>query len=125
VASENFSITKDLLQMDEDMVRKQVKDVEHMELVLAKVPTKALYKLQMSITQEVQSRARTNATNLETSKEEKEVLEIALKEVQIECKEEKKRADKLEQRLEEVFQMIPDSALGGEISAEENIKRIV
>jgi hypothetical protein len=36
-----------------------------------------------------------------------------------------KCADKLEQRLEEVFQMIPDSALAGELNAEEKIKRIV
>jgi hypothetical protein len=46
----------------------------------------------MSITQEVQSRARMDATNLETTKEEKEVLEISLKEVQIECEEEKQCA---------------------------------
>jgi hypothetical protein len=51
LASENFSITKDMLQMDEDMVQKQVKDIEKMELVLAKIPTKLLYKLQMSVAQ--------------------------------------------------------------------------
>jgi len=84
LASENFSITKDMLQMDEDMAQTQVKDVEQMELVLDKIPTKALYRLHMSIAQEVQSRASTNAKNLETTKEEKEVLEIVLKEVQIE-----------------------------------------
>jgi hypothetical protein len=44
-----------------------------------------------------------DATNLETTKEEKEVLEISLKEVQIKREEEKQCADKLEQRLEEVF----------------------
>jgi hypothetical protein len=34
-------------------------------------------------------------------------------------------ADKLEQRLEEVFQTIPDNALIGEIHTKEIIKRIV
>jgi hypothetical protein len=43
-ASENFSLTKDTMKMDEDMVQKQVKDIKQMELVLAKIPTKAIYK---------------------------------------------------------------------------------
>jgi hypothetical protein len=50
-----------------------------MDLDLSKIPTKAMYKLQMSVTQEVQSRARMDATNLETTKEENEVLELDLK----------------------------------------------
>jgi hypothetical protein len=62
-------------------MQKHVNGVEHMELVLAKIPTKELFKLSMSVTQEVQSRVRTSATNLETSKVENEVLEIVLKEV--------------------------------------------
>jgi hypothetical protein len=56
----------------------------------------------MGIIEEVQSRSRTDATNLETTNEEKEVLEIALKEVQIEC--------------EEVFQTNPYISLEGHIS---------
>jgi hypothetical protein len=56
----------------------------------------------MCIIEEVQSRSRTDATNLETINEEKEVLEIALKEVQIEC--------------EEVFQTNPYISLEGHIS---------
>jgi hypothetical protein len=65
------------------MAQKPLKDVEQLDLVLSKIPTKALYKLQMSVAQEVQSRNRMDATNLETTKEEKEVLETVLKEVQI------------------------------------------
>jgi hypothetical protein len=52
-----------------------------------------------------------DATNLEKTKEEKEVLEIILKEVWIEREEEKQHTKKMEQRLEEVFQTIPDNAL--------------
>jgi hypothetical protein len=58
-------------------------------------------------------------THLEIAKEEKEVLEIFLKEVQIKWEENKQHIDKLEQRLEEVFQTIPDSALTGELNAKE------
>jgi hypothetical protein len=32
--------------------------------------------------------------------------------------------EKLEQRLEEVFQTIPDNALAGEFNVEENIQKI-
>jgi hypothetical protein len=65
-----------------------------------------------------------NVIKLETTKEENKVLERALKEVQIKHEEEKQCVDKLEQRLEEVFQTIPDSALARDLSAEENIQRI-
>jgi len=89
-----------------------------------RIPTKALYKLQMSIVQEVQSRARTNATDLEITKEDKEVLEIVLTEVRSKKEEEKLHRNNLEKRLEEVFQKILESALEGEISSKENLKKI-
>jgi len=38
-----------MLQMDEDMVQKQVKEIEWMELVFSKIPTKVLYQLQVSV----------------------------------------------------------------------------
>jgi hypothetical protein len=78
----------------------------------------------MSVTQEVQSRARMDATNLETTKEEKEVLETVLKEVQINVRRKNNMQIKLEKRLEEVFQTIPDNALAGELNMKEKIKRI-
>jgi hypothetical protein len=37
------------------MAQTPLKDLAQVELVLAKIPTKALYKLQVSVTQEVQS----------------------------------------------------------------------
>jgi hypothetical protein len=73
--------------------------MEQMEVVLAKIKTKALYRLQIIVSKELQSRARLNAKNLETSKVDKEVLETILKEVQIKCEGEKQRVEKLDQRL--------------------------
>jgi len=55
------------------------------------------------VAHEVQSKARMNATNLETIKEAKEVLEIVLIEVLLECREDKRRTNRLEESLEEVF----------------------
>jgi hypothetical protein len=59
VGSTTFQIIQNMLQVDEDTMQKPLKDVEQLDLALSKIPTKALYKLQMSVAQEVQSRART------------------------------------------------------------------
>jgi hypothetical protein len=52
------------------------------------------------------------------------VLETILKEVQIEREEEKKHAKKIEQIIEEVFQMIPNNVLTRDLNVEEKIKMI-
>jgi hypothetical protein len=79
MGSETFQISQGMLQVYEDTSQKPLKDIEKLDLVLSKIPTKALYKWHISVTHEVQSRARKYAINLETSKEVKEVLEISLK----------------------------------------------
>jgi cysteinyl-tRNA synthetase len=119
-----FYITQEMLQIDQGIMQKKLKDIEQLDLAMSKIPNKVLYKLQMSVAQEVKSRARTNEKNLETIKEEKEILEITLKEVQIERDEEKQCAEKLEQTLEEVFQTILDIALAEQLNAKENIQWI-
>jgi hypothetical protein len=116
MGSETFQINQGMLQIDKDTTQKPLKDIEKLDLVLSKIPTKALYKLQISVAHEVQSRARTDAMNLETTKEVKEILEISLNQVQLERDEEKQCMEKLEQRLEEVFKTIPDNALAEELS---------
>jgi hypothetical protein len=92
-----------------------------MVLVLARILDKDLYKLQISVPHEVQSRARTYAQNLETSRAVREVLEIFITEVQIEHEEEKWCAERLEKILEEVFQTILESAVVGEINTKEKL----
>jgi len=81
-----------------------------LDLVLSKIPNKALYKLHSSVTNEVQSRATTDETDLNIYKEVKEILEISLNQVHIERDKEKQHADKLAQMIEEVFKIITDSA---------------
>jgi hypothetical protein len=111
LASQIFILTKDMLQIDEDMEQRKFKDVEQLELVFSNIPTKSLYQLQVSVTQEVQSITMIDAQNLETTRVAKEVLETVLIEVRIEHEEEKCLIDILEQRLEEFFQTILESAL--------------
>jgi hypothetical protein len=76
VSSDRFTVTQDMLEMDEHTTQRPVKDVEHMELVMEKIPTKSLYGLQASVMQEVQSRARVDATNLAIDHEVKEILQV-------------------------------------------------
>jgi hypothetical protein len=49
LGSEKFCITQDMLQMDEEIMQKKLKYIYHLDLVLPKIPTKALYKLQVSV----------------------------------------------------------------------------
>jgi hypothetical protein len=66
-----------------------VKDVEHLELVLANIPMKALYGLQACVMQEVQSRAREDSTNLVLDCEVKEILQVKCEKITLENEKEK------------------------------------
>jgi hypothetical protein len=44
-----------MIQIKESMVQTPLKDVAQVEFVLAKIPMKEIYRLQVSVTQEVQS----------------------------------------------------------------------
>ena len=58
-----------------------------MELALPKVPTKALYKLQINVAQEIQSRVRVDAKILQLANELKKTLEMTLNQVQFKMEE--------------------------------------
>jgi hypothetical protein len=60
--SVNFIITPEMLFIDEETTQKPLKEIETLDLAFPKIPTKALYKLQISVTQEIQSRERSDAT---------------------------------------------------------------
>jgi hypothetical protein len=44
-----FHITQGMLQVDEAIVQNPLNDIYHLDLALPKIPTKALYKLQISV----------------------------------------------------------------------------
>jgi hypothetical protein len=48
--SVNFRITHDMLFMDEETMQRPLREIEMMDLTFPKIPTKALYKLQASVT---------------------------------------------------------------------------
>jgi hypothetical protein len=62
--------------MDHETMQKPMGEVEKFEVVMAQIPTKALYGLQASIMQEMQSKAHANATNLKVGRGVIEMLQI-------------------------------------------------
>jgi hypothetical protein len=78
-----------MLEVDENTTQRPVKDVEHLELVPANIPMKALYGLQESVMQEVQSRARAYAKKLALNREVKEISQVTFEKIMMEKEEEK------------------------------------
>jgi hypothetical protein len=65
---ETFLVMRQMIIFDQETVQKPLEEVEQVEMIMAQIPTKALYGLQASVMQEVQSRARADATNLEVGR---------------------------------------------------------
>jgi hypothetical protein len=61
----HFNITPEMLFVVEETTERPLKDIEMLDSTFPKNPTKALYKLKVSVSQEIQSRARYNETNLQ------------------------------------------------------------
>jgi ketopantoate hydroxymethyltransferase len=91
------------------MAQKAMKYIDHLDLALDKVLTKALYKLQVSIAQEIQSRAHADAMELELAKDIRDTMKITIHEIQV-----KQHIGLIEQCVEEVFNSIPANAEEGE-----------
>jgi hypothetical protein len=72
----------------------------------------------------VQSRARTDATELQTTINDKDALKLVVEKVKLETQEEKQRANNLEQKLKEVFTRYPENVKEVTSSVEEHIQII-
>jgi len=64
--------------MDEAIAQTPLKYMAHVQLIPTKIPVKALYKLQVSVMQEVQSRARIDAVELQETKNGKDSMEMVV-----------------------------------------------
>jgi hypothetical protein len=64
-ANTTFYITPSMLRMDEIMGQTPLKDLSHIQLVLTRMPSRALHKLQVSVDHEVQSRAHKDLVELQ------------------------------------------------------------
>jgi hypothetical protein len=79
MGNEIFFITQEMFHVDEEITHKKLKYIDHLELELPKVPTKELYKIQISATQEIQSRAHTDVTSLHLNNELRKTMGMRLK----------------------------------------------
>jgi hypothetical protein len=60
-----FHDTRNMLCMNDIVWKTPLKDLTQLNIVFPWIPTKALYKLQVSVTQEVQSHAHTDIAELQ------------------------------------------------------------
>jgi hypothetical protein len=58
-----------MLQVDEATAQTPLKDIDHLDMELPNIPTKALRKLKVSVTQKIQSRDHVDAIILQLAKE--------------------------------------------------------
>jgi len=65
-----------MLHMNEIVGQTPLKELGQLQLVLLWIPSKPLQKLQVSITQEVQSRACTDTVKLQQVKDKRDEMEL-------------------------------------------------
>jgi predicted RNase H-like nuclease (RuvC/YqgF family) len=99
-------------------------EVGKLEFIMVQIPTKSLYSLWASIMQEVQSRARADATNLEVGRGVIEMLQVTCDQLISKKYKEKENVDNLEQGLTKVQYRIPYNAQAPERRKEENVQII-
>jgi hypothetical protein len=81
-----------MLQVDEDTMQNPLKEIDHLDLALPKVPTKALYKLQISVTgNSIEGPCRCYKFTI--GQEVKKTLEMTLNQVQFEREEAKQHTE--------------------------------
>jgi hypothetical protein len=88
------------------------------------MPSRELYKLELSVDHEMQSRAHRNLVELQQATKKREALETVCAQAKFETQEEKERKNEMERRVEEFFVKLPTIAQGNELPAAENIDQI-
>ena len=82
---ETFIVTHQMIIMNQETVHKSIGEVEQFEVFMAQIPTKALYRIEANVMQEVKSRAHADATNLEVSIGVTEMLQITCDQLSVGC----------------------------------------
>jgi hypothetical protein len=101
--------------MDEIMGQTPLKDLDHIQLVLKQMPSRALHKFQVSVDHEVQSRAHKNLVELQQTKKKHKALEKLCEQAKLETREEKECKNELERRVGGVFEKLLITAQGNEL----------
>jgi hypothetical protein len=99
-----------MLRMDEIVGQTPLKDLSQIQLVLTRIPSGALHRLQVSINHEVQSRACRHLIELKQETKEQDELKVGYKKAKYETEEERKCLKGLEQKVVGTYEKIPQAA---------------
>jgi predicted nucleic acid-binding Zn-ribbon protein len=91
---------------------------------MSTTPTKALYKLQVSIAQEIQSRSSSDTTNLQLVQEKNVALKEAINQEGQRKEIVKQKVVHMETQIDTFFQAISDETVLEETYSEEKITKI-
>jgi hypothetical protein len=118
-------IRPSMLRMDEIVGQTPLKDLDHIQLVLARIPSRALHKLQVSVNHEMQSRSHKKLVKLQKATKQREVLEKEYEQARSENREETEHRNELERRVREIFGKLQNTAQENELPATKKIDQIV
>jgi thymidylate synthase len=123
-ANATVHIKLSMLLMDEIVGQTPIKDLDHIQLVLTRMSSRELHKLQVSINHEMQSRAHKNLVELQKATKQWEALEKEYEHAKSETQKEMEHKKELECGVGEIFGKLPNTAKGNELPAIEKIDQI-
>jgi hypothetical protein len=106
------------------IAQKPLKDIKMLDVALAKIPTKELYKLQVSVAQEIQSRARADATNLQVAQKENLSMKEALSFEAQQKERAQQKVEEMEHQIHMLFQAILENTNEEAGSSKEKLCKI-
>jgi hypothetical protein len=89
-----------MFHMDKIVGQKPLKDLCQIQLVLTRIPSGALHRLQVSVNHEIQLCAHKHLTKLKQATKNQEALEIVYKKAKYETQEERECIKGLEKKVE-------------------------
>jgi hypothetical protein len=95
-ALKTIYIKMSMLRMDEIVGQTPLKDLDHIQLVLTQMPSREMYKLQVSVNHKMQSRENKNLIDLQKETKKWEALEKYCEQAKSETQEETKHRKELE-----------------------------
>jgi hypothetical protein len=113
-----------MLRMDEIVGKTPLKYLSQIQLVLTRIPSGALHRLQVSINHEVQSHTRRDLIELKHAMKKQEKLKIGYEMAKSKTEEEGKHLKGLEQKVAGTYEKIPQVVQSEEIAKTEMINHI-
>jgi hypothetical protein len=98
--------------------------LDHIQLVLTRIPSRALHKLQVSVDHEMKSRAHKNIVELQKATKQWEALEKEYEQAKSKTQKEMECKNELERRVEDIFGKLPNTVQGNELLAAKSIDQI-